>query len=214
MNTRKLIAVLTLTLVVGLSSFAGAADLWDQTAGYESWSAGFFNNIAGSPPFGSTMYTANDIVVPAGGWVIETMKIYYDGFNPGWAGAVTSAVLYVEPKTGPAPTGDPSTGTTVTVATTVLGNGFLEVAANGLDLVLDEGEYWISLTPSTPNADNIFVSVANVGDASPTYDAFGFPMPMWGAWVPDFDGAILIQGYDGTVDTEEMSWDQTKAMYR
>jgi hypothetical protein len=208
-------AIVTLIMAIGLVGAASAQTiLWDQTAGYESWQMGFFNNIAGGPPFGSTQYTVNDVVVPAGGWNVDAVRVYFDGFDAGWAGAVTSAVLYIEPKTGTTPTGDPSTGTTVTATATILGNGFLEVAATGLGQAIAEGEYWIGLTPFAPNANNIHVSVAAVGDDSPTYDAFGFPVPMWLAWSPGLDGAMLIEGDFGAVAVEGSTWGNLKAIYR
>ncbi|MFT5314558.1 MAG: hypothetical protein ACI9UK_000379 [Candidatus Krumholzibacteriia bacterium] len=215
MNTRKLTVFLTLIIVLSMAGMAGAQSvLWDQTAGYEGWSMGFFNNLAGSPPFGSSQYTVNDISVPSGGWNISTVRVYYDGFNPGWAGTVTSAVLSLEPKVGGSPIGDPSTGTTVVVSTVLLGNGFIEVTASGLGLAVAEGEYWIGLTPSTPNSDNIHVSVPAVGADSFTYDPFGFPVPGWAAWVPGFDGAMLIEGDNGAVATQQSSWGETKALFR
>ena len=214
MNSRTKIIFLTLALSVAMTGAAVAQDvLWDQTAGYESWTQGFFNIIAGGPPMGMTNYTVNDIVVPAGGWTIDSIKIYYDGFNPSWAGALTSGVLYLEPKTGSLPVGDPTTGTAVSVACVLLGNGFLEVSATGLGMIVNEGEYWIGLTPNTPNADNIHVSVAAVADDSPSYDPFGFPMPMWMAWSPGLDGAMLIEGL-GPVATEDVSLGSVKALYR
>ena len=147
-------ALLTLALTVALTGAAFAQEiLWDQTDGYESWQMGFFNNAAGGPPFGSTNYTVNDIVVPAGGWTIDVVRVYYDGFDPSWAGAVVSANLYLEPKTGSVPTGDPTTGTAVAVTCVVLSSGFLEVSATTLGLAVAEGEYWIGLTPTTPNSD-------------------------------------------------------------
>jgi hypothetical protein len=209
-----MITILSLLVALGLANVAGAADLWDQTAGYESWQMGYFNVIAGGPPFGATMYTVNDIVVGAGGWNVDAVHIYYDGFDASWAGALTSAVLYVEPKTGSLPTGDPSTGVSVAVTATTLGNGFLELSATGLGLALAEGEYWIGLTPVAPNANNIHVSVAAVGDDSPTYDAFGFPVPMWGAWNVGLDGAMLIQGELGAVATDDVNLGTLKALYR
>lgn len=211
---KKLITVLTMLVIVSTAGIAAADILWDQTAGYEAWQQGFFNLNAGAPPFGMTVYTVNDVVVPAGGWVIDTYRVYYDGFNPSWAGAVTSATLFIEPKTGAMPTGDPATGSVVTCAATVLGNGFLEVTATGLNEALGEGEYWIGLTPFAPNADNIHVSVPAVGDDSPSYDAGGFPMPMWGGWAPGLDGAILIEGSGGPVAVDADTWGGLKAIYR
>ena len=213
MNSRTKIIFLTLALTFAMTGAAMAQGvIWDQTEGYESWTMGFFNVIAGGPPMGMTLYTVNDVVVPAVGWTIETVKIYYDGFDPSWAGAVTTAILYVEPKTGSMPTGDASTGMAVTVTTTVLDNGFLEVAATGLGMAFTEGEYWIGLTPNTPNANNIHVGVTAVGDDSPTYDPFGFPGG-WANWAAGLDGAMLIEGM-GPVSTEAVSLGSVKALFR
>ena len=206
--------LLVLVALMSLAGVAAADILWDQTAGYESWQQGFFNVIAGGPPMGITMYSANDITVPAGGWVVDTYRTIYDGFDASWAGAVTQAVFYFEPKTGSTPAGDPTTGIVVPVTATVLSNNFLEVTATGLNTVLAEGDYWVCLTPYAPNANNIFVSVPAVGDATPSYDPFGFPMPMWGPWVPGFDGAIMLEGTTGAVAVEENTFGSLKALYR
>ena len=215
MNTRKLTIFLTLIIALSMAGMATAQTvLWDQTDGYEGWTMGFFNVIAGAPPFGATYYTVNDIVVPAGGWNVDKVSIYFDGFDAGWAGVVTSAVLSLEPKVSGMPAGDPSTGTTVTVSTIILGNGFMEVSASGLGMAIAEGEYWIGLTPTAPNANNIHVSVPAVGADSFTYDAFGFPVPGWGAWSPGLDGAMLIEGDNGAVATDQNTWGATKALFR
>ncbi len=207
----------TMIILMALVLMAGAANaqdiLWDQTAGYEGWQQGFFNLQAGAPPFGMTTFTVNDIVVPAGGWTVDSIKVYYDGFNPGWAGAITAGYLFLEPKTGSVPTSIPAGGFDTPMTCVDLGNGFLEVQASTLALVLNEGEYWIGITPATPNADNIHVSVAAVGDDSPSYDTGGFPVPMWAAWSPDLDGAMLIEGL-GPVATESVSMGSVKALYR
>jgi len=214
MSTKRLITILTLLVSISLAGAAAADVLWDQTAGYEGWQQGFFNVIAGGGPMGMTMYTVNDVVVPASGWNIDTIRIYYDGFDPSWAGAVTQAILFIEPKTGGVPTGDPSGGTAVAVTAIVLGNNFLEVSGSGLGVALAEGEYWVGLTPYAPNANNIHVSVVAVGADSPTYDAGGFPMPMWGAWSPGLDGAMLIEGDFGVVAVDGDTWGGLKAIYR
>ena len=71
----------------------------------------------------------------------------------------------------------------------------------------------IGLTPIAPTADNIHVSVAAIGDDSPTYDPNGFPMPMWAAWSPGLDGAMLIEG-DIAVPNESESWGGVKSLFR
>jgi hypothetical protein len=214
MSTRKMILVFAMILAAASASVSSAADLWDQTVGYETWSMGFFNAIAGGPPMGSTNYTCNDVVVPAGGWTIDTIRVIYDGFDFGWDGAISTAVLFIEPKTGSTPTGDPSTGATVAASCYYLGNGFMEVSASGLGVALSEGEYWVGLTPNAPSPNNIHVSVPAVGDDSPTYDAFGFPMPMWAAWSPGLDGAMKIEGDNGAVANEDATWGEVKALFR
>jgi hypothetical protein len=214
MKSRTMHAILALALCLGLATSASAQGvIWDQTEGYESWSMGFFNVVGGSGPMGMAMYSCNDVTVPLSGWTISTVKVYFDALDQGWAGAISNATLFIEPKTGSLPTGDPTTGTSVAASCVLLPNGFLEVSATGLGVMLDPGDYWIGLTPDAPNADNIHVSVAAVGDDTPTYDANGFPAPMWGGWAPGLDGAMLIEG-EGTVATDATTLDSVKASYR
>jgi hypothetical protein len=203
--------------IMALAASAGAQTvLWDQTAGYESWQQGFFNAAAGSPPFGSTMYTCNDVTVDGTGWIVDSITVYYDGFDWSWEGAISEARLFVEPKTGSLPTGDPSGGALVSASCAyVPGSNFMffEITASGLALELAPGDYWIGLTPSTPTPDNIHVSVAAVGDDSPSYDPFGFPIPMWSNWVAGLDGAMKIQG-DAAVAGDEATWGSVKSLFR
>ena len=68
----KRMSFVTTLILLSLAVSAGAQTvLWDQTAGYESWTQGFYNAIAGMPPMGSTYYTVNDVVVPSGGWTVQ-----------------------------------------------------------------------------------------------------------------------------------------------
>lgn len=214
MSTRKLVTILTLLVSVSLAGAAAADILWDQTVGYETWQQGFFNVNAGAPPFGITAYTVNDVVVPASGWNIDTIRVIFDGFDPNWAGVVTQGTVYIEPKVGGMPTGDPATGTAVSVTVTILGNGFMEVSSSALGIALSEGEYWVGLTPIAPDANNIHVSVPAVGADSPTYDAGGFPVPMWAFWAPGLDGAMAIEGDFGAVAVDGDTWGGLKAIYR
>ena len=206
----------TMIIIMALVLMAGAANaqdiLWDQTAGYDSFSQGFFNVIGGSGPWGVSAYTCSDVVVPAGGWTIDSIKTYYDTLSD-WSGIVTHAWLFIEPKTSTPPTGDPSTDAVIVpVTVTLLPNFFQEIEASTLGIVLTEGEYWIGLTPIAPNADNIHAGVAAVGDASPTFDTNGFP-PGWAFWAPGLDAAMLIEGL-GPVATENASLGRVKALYR
>jgi hypothetical protein len=204
-------------IIMALVLMAGAANaqdiLWDQTAGYEGWTQGFFNVIGGSGPWGMSAYTCNDVVVPAGGWTIDSIKTYYDSLDPNWGGIVTQAWLFIEPKTSTPPAGDPTVDATIVpVTVTLMPNNFYEVEAGAMGIVLPEGEYWIGLTPIAPTADNIHVGVPAVGDASPTFDSNGFP-PGWAFWAPGLDAAILIEGL-GPVATEDVSLGSVKALYR
>ena len=211
---KRMIVALTLIALAATAVAANAQTvLWDQTAGYEGWTMGFFNAAAGSPPFGSSNYTCNDVTVDGTGWLVSSITVYYDGFDFSWDGAISQANLYIEPKTGSLPTGDPTSGTVVAASCGYLPNGFMAVTATGLGLELEAGEYWIGLTPSAPTPDNIHVSVAAVGDDSPTYDPFGFPMPMWSTWAPGLDGAMLIEG-DAAVPNENKSWGDVKSLFR
>lgn len=207
----------TMIIIMALVLMAGAANaqdiLWDQTAGYETWSQGFFNVIGGSGPWGMSAYTCNDVVVPAGGWTIDSIKTYYDSLDPGWDGTVTSAWLFIEPKTGAIPSGDPTVDAImVPVTCTLMPNLFYELEAGSLGTVLAEGEYWIGLTPIAPSADNIHVGVPAVGDDSPTFDSNGFPAG-WANWAVGLDAAVLIEGL-GPVSTEDVSLGSVKALYR
>ena len=211
---KRMIIAMTLIAVALTAGAASAQVLWDQTAGYESWQQGFFNAVAGGPPFGSTNYTCNDVTVGGTGWLVDAITVYYDGFDFSWDGAIAQAVLFVEPKTGSLPTGNPATdGITVTASAGYLPNGFMAVTATGLLLELEPGEYWIGLTPIAPTPDNIHVSVPAVGDDSPTFDPNGFPMPMWTTWSPGLDGAMLIEG-EIAVPNENESWGGVKSLFR
>ena len=64
--------IIALALIALATSASAQTILWDQTAGYESWQQGFFNAVAGGPPFGSTNYTCNDVSVAGTGWLVNT----------------------------------------------------------------------------------------------------------------------------------------------
>lgn len=210
---KKLITVLAMLVVLATAGVATADILWDQTQGYETWQMGFFNVIGPPGPWGMIVYTANDVVVPAGGWNMDSVTVVFDGFDPNWANTVTMAVLHVAPKDSGTPSYDPTTGTSVPVTATVLGNGFMEVTASGLGQFLAAGEYWIGLTPNAPDANNIMVSVPAVGADSPSYDVNGFP-PGWAFWSPGLDGAMRVEGDFGAVAVEENTFGSLKAIYR
>lgn len=210
---KKLTTILLLVLVA-TSAFADV--LWDQP--YESEEAGgFFNSESGSPPFGSTNYSMADVTVGVDNeWLIDSITTYYSALDQGWGLGITTGYLNVFPKTGPMPTEDPTAGTVVALTSTLVGAHF-EVTASGLGVNLAAGDYWIMITPVAPGGfmgPEIHLAAATFwGDSTPTYDVYGFPMPMWAVWNPGADASITINGAV-TVGNDEMSFGGVKTMFR
>lgn len=209
-------SLIALALIAMLTSSAGATVLHDQSS-YDvgAWGAGFFNVVAGGGPMGMTMYSVNDITVGGTGWIVESISIYVNALG-GFENDVTTAYVNVFPKTGSLPTEIPDNSTSVAVTVVNVGGDDYMVTAAGLAIELEPGEYWIGLTPAA-SAFNTGIHIpANtlVGDATPTYDANGFPVPMWSNWVADTDATILIEGDDTVVSTENLSLGSVKALFR
>jgi len=207
-----LAAVFVLAMVTG----ASAQVLWDQSD-FDAFGPGFFNSESGSPPFGSTNHTVNHVTVP-GNWNITKITTYYSAVDPAFAGGIFQGYLHVWPKTGPMPTEDPAASPVVLMTGTVLPgpNGeYIEVSTVDLDMMLVAGEYWIGITPIAvaPFGPEIHMSsISSYGDASPSYDVFGFPMPMWFNMVAGVDAALLIEG-SGPVPNESRSVGSIKAQF-
>jgi hypothetical protein len=156
----KSLTLAFLTASMGLTAVASADTLWDQSA--LSGSGGAFNTISGSPPFGATVYTLSDIVVPAGGWTINSVSTYFSALGfANWPTDVTQGRLNIFTRDGALPVSgnNPGTGTMVTLTCTQtqfdagpdFGMQNVNVAtAAGLNIVLAPGNYWIGLTPVAP----------------------------------------------------------------
>ena len=213
---KRLSLVLAAVLVVALASAASAQVLWDQSD-YDAFAPGFFNSESGSPPFGSTQHTVSDITAP-GAWHMTKITIYFSALDANFAAGIFNGYLHVWPKTGPMPTEDPTASPVIDlVANVVPGpNGeIIEVSTVGLDMNIAAGDYWIGITPVAPApfGPEIHQASASVyGDASPSYDAFGFPAPMWLNFTPGADAAILIEG-SGPVPNETRSVGSVKAQF-
>ncbi len=210
--TKISLIVLSITLIV--AGAAGAAVLHDQSA-YDFSGPGFFNVIAGAPPMGVTTYSVNDIVVDGTGWNITSISNYVNALG-GFDSEVTTAVINIFPKTDSLPVEIPNNDMVVPVTVTSIGGDDYMVTADGLNIELEPGEYWIGLTHygSAFNSGIHMPAVTLMGDATPSYDTGGFPMPMWMFWVADTDAAILIPGDESIVGTDETSLDTVKSYYR
>jgi hypothetical protein len=206
--------MLTLLAALALTAVAGADVLWDQSD-YNGDGPGYFNSESGSPPFGMTMFTLNDIVVDEA-WHVTSISTIWSILDPNWAN-LSEGYLNVFPKTGslPAEGDDPTLGTLVPMSAVVEAN--IGTLTATVDLMLEPGEYWIGITPIAPSGpfgvEVQYASGTLVGDASVSYDAFGMPTPMWMVWNMDTDATILIEG-DVTVATEEHSLSGVKALFR
>lgn len=215
MNTQMTkLSLIVLSLTMVLAAAAGAAVLHDQSE-YDFSGPGFFNVIAGSPPMGTTMYTVNDITVDGTGWNITSISTYQNALG-GFESEVTQAVINIFPKVDSMPAGEPTQDMLVPVTVTHISGDDYKVTADGLNIELEPGEYWIGLTHfgSAFNSGIHMPAATLVGDASPSFDPFGWPAPMWSVWVPSTDAAILILGDDNVVATDETTLDSVKSYYR
>ena len=216
MNSRTMTLLLTLVLCLGFAATVAAQDiLWNQTEGYQNFAMGYFNSVSGAPPMGMTSYTVNDVVVPEGGWNIGAIRTYYQVTDANWGTAISQGYLYIHPKTGSSPTEAAGTGEIIPMIATDIG-GWWEITADLGSYELGAGEYWIGITPFAPAGmmgPDIQASVPAVGDDSPSYDPYGFPMPMWMVWNGGLDATLLIEA-SSTVATENTTLDGLKANYR
>lgn len=183
-------------------ALAGAAQaqttLWDQSQ--LDWNAsGFWNSISGSPPFGATVYTVADVTVPAGGWTVTSISMYFSQLESDWSQTVSQGRLYVQPKTGSMPTVLPG-GSLIPMSATVLFDpnvqqAYAEVTASGLNIALAAGDYWIGITPAAPSGffgPELGIASANPsGNNSSSYAVGGFPAGWQDTTV---DAAIKVRG--------------------
>ena len=158
-----------LLIVAAACCQAAQADvLWDQAPNLNA--NGFFNSISGSPPLGVTSYAVGDVTVPAGGWTVNSVTMYFSNLNGGaWTSTVTQGRLYVQSVTGTVPTVLPSGALISVTATSIFSptyqQSYYAVTASGLNLNLAPGSYWIGLTPaaaSGPFGPEIGLSASTV----------------------------------------------------
>jgi len=172
----RLIAAAT-ALLLSLASAAGAEVLWDQsnwnttTEGSVDISSASCSQISGN----TKVHIANDVHFdnPVH---ITTVRIYETFGNVQTA---TQALLWIHPKTGalPATISDSLelAGLTVNINAVTEVNGAnqcVRVSANGLDIELPAGDYWVSLTPkhnlgTFPYTVHLITTGPVVGDPSP-----------------------------------------------
>lgn len=169
---------LSILMVAAAGSVASADVLWDQSQ--LNWAAdGFFNSISGAPPFGTTAYAMNDITVPAGGWTVDSVTVYFSRILSNWDSEITEGRLYVQPKTGGAPTVLPGGGlipmSAVSLFDAAVQQSYYEVTASGLNLNLAPGDYWIGITPVAPGGpfgpETGITSASSIGDVTTVYYA-------------------------------------------
>jgi hypothetical protein len=219
---RILLPLLLLSLTIW-SATASAVTLWDQSAA-DPFGAGYFDCVAGGPPFGATIYTVSDIDVPASGWVIQGISTYYSNLDFSWTG-ITQARLNILVKTSSAPPAgfDPHTsGVVVPVTVTELDGGlYLEITASGLNENVGPGQYWIGLTPLAPNANELRLAHTGPMQLDPSYswDRFGFPSPIWSIGgfpgAESTDAAFKITGLPNIpTATHHSTWGHVKSLYR
>lgn len=151
---KKCVAAMLMVMGAG-ASMASADVLWDQSA--FDWNApAFFNSISGAPPFGVTAYAVADVHVPAGGWTVNSVTMYFSDIESGgsWETAVTQGRLYIQPKTGSSPTVAPGGSLIPMSAVSLFDNtvqqSYYAVTASGLNNILAPGDYWIGITPAAP----------------------------------------------------------------
>mgnify|MGYP003572662486 CR=1 FL=1 len=214
---KRLSLVLAAAIVFAMASAASAQVLWDQSD-FDAFGPGFFNADAGSPPFGSNTHTVNHVTAP-GAWNITKITAYFTGTDPGFAAGIFQGYLHIWPKVGPMPSEDPTASPLVLMTGTLQPgpNGdYIEVSTVDLDINITSGEYWIGITPigtAGPFGPEFqMASLSSYGDASATYDVFGFPMPMWMNMNPGVDAAILIEG-SGPVPNDSRSVGSMKAQF-
>ena len=221
---KLLITLAALTLMAGSAS---ATILWDQSE--IGWSNNsYFDSESGCGGFmgQATVHTASDITI-GDEVTVTTITTYYTIYYPEIQG-VTEAYLYIGLKTGSTPVNevdnvnDPSLLVPVTVTATDPGDGgswYYTVVADGLNIDLTPGDYWVALTPANysvgPSGPNYHLGAANFwGDATATIEYCGMFAPSWYALYPGNDASLLIEGTVNVVATEQQNWCHVKALYR
>jgi len=209
--------LLLIVAVLALSASAASATvLWDQTdvdlsaSGYpDAESAGMWGTV--------TVYGASDFTLGSDA-IITSVTTYYTNTGQ-WVPGNYTALLDVFVKTGPSPvtgTDDPlTTGVTIPVTLTDMGNGTFALNGSGLNIALPAGDYWIMMSPAIPDGPSFrefhVATSSVVGDFSNVIEFGGWFGPSWGS--ADQDGAMLIEG-EVAVATESVSFGGVKSLFR
>ncbi len=211
---RKRYAVtVALGLLLGLAVSANAAVLWNQST-IDPNGSGIASSVT-TGFGGGSVYSVNDVTVPASGWVITRVTQYYSGFNTGWVGGITQGYLTIIPKSGALPTGTPSSslipmsGSWDIPQSTLLGQDVMDVVAN-VNIALPPGDYWIGLAPKATagiNGINQVWPAAMVATPVATYA----PAP-WANYYGNYDMSQLIEG-DFPTPAKGSTWGAVKALY-
>ena len=216
--------LLTLAALTMLTGVASADVLWDQSNFDPNWS-GFWNSESGCALnwSGATVYAANDIMI-GDEVTIEKITTYYDQLEFGIESA-TLAYLWIAPKAGTLPVNgvdNPLTqGTLVTVTVSTMTDPATAyvVTADGLNIDMAPGDYWIALTPIFPagfwGANFNITCLDPWGDSTASWEICAqVNNETWQNVVPGNDASILIEGTINVVATEDETWGGLKALYR
>lgn len=136
---------LAATLLLSTAAFAQNPNvtLWDQAPDGAA-PAGVDQSFADFPDFST--FIVSDVQFGSA-VIVDSITTYFTNINLTWPQSGTgTGVLNIFADDGALDTEDPLGGTLVSVDFTATTDG-LSVTANGLDLALAAGTYWIGLTP-------------------------------------------------------------------
>lgn len=186
---------------------AEAAVVWDQSDVNVDINALVDQEFGDYPDFSSYMVT--DVMVSAGPWNIFRITTFFT-FNSDWIGEHEARLnIFTKPPYPDCsfPADDATVGQVVPVT---ISNGVwgLEVVADGLNIKLPSGHYWIGLTPIMDHAtygqawhQAAPILMCNTGWQNPgggfgygTDWTYAYGVDNTGAWQDTYDMAILIEG--------------------
>jgi len=210
---KLLIVIAALTLSV---STASADLLWDQSTPDPSGNS-FMDSYSIGPWGDVIVYAASDFNIDVDATITSVTTFYT---NTGeWAPGNYDALLDIYPKTGPIPVDgvdDPlTTGITVPVTLTDMGDGTLALNASGLGIGLSAGQYWIMLSPTVPDGPGFrefhLAADSSILDNSAQIEFGGWFDPAWTD--VGTDGTLVIEG-EFVVSTEDISFGGVKSLFR
>ncbi|MDY7108263.1 MAG: hypothetical protein SYC29_06460 [Planctomycetota bacterium] len=198
---------LGLAAAVAFTTAASADVLWDQSNYSTDPNALVDQEFGDFPSFSSYMVT--DVV--STGWTVESISVYFTSNNGTWGQFLSQARLNVfDWVPGSLPTGadDPTGGSVVSVSAVEQGDATWKITADGLNLNLPAGDYWVGLTPIVDFAtggQEFHRPAPIVGENNAFRNpggGFGFG-PDWvraytvdgtGEWQDQWEASILIEG--------------------